>query len=333
MAISTKHKCIQCGDEQSLSSLASGASPPKFLPLNNFLFSDGYLPVCNSCIETKIRSVYDKSGENYWNFLDQFCQLLNIGFNPSLWESLHKIHKFKTFSIYAAMMKSTEYETVDWRELNRKYLELDRKKILDDEIPELYRVKMDKLKKKWGENYSDFDLEYLENLLTGILKNQDVNGALSYDQALKLCKVSVIIDSRIRAGDDFDKLLNSYEKLTKIADFTPKNTKNAGDFNSTGELVAWLEKRGWVNKFYDGASQDIVDKTMKNFQGYVRNLYINESSIADEIERKIKALDHVAKMEDNNYEEIDMDYDKDLVSAYEVKDKEETEEFEVNPYD
>ena len=69
---------------------------------------------------------------------------------------------------------------------------------------------------------------------------------------------------RIQGGaTDIDKLIGSYEKLVKIAEFTPKNTKNAGDFDSVGELVKWLEKGGWKNKFYDGATRDVVDETMK----------------------------------------------------------------------
>jgi len=42
-------------------------------------------------------------------------------------------------------------------------------------------------------------------------------------------------------------LLGSYDKLVKIAEFTPKNAKNANDFDSVGELFRWLEKRGWKN--------------------------------------------------------------------------------------
>ncbi|MDT3386807.1 MAG: hypothetical protein LIR46_03435 [Bacteroidota bacterium] len=59
-------------------------------------------------------------------------------------------------------------------------------------------------------------------------------------------------------------MLTSYDKLVKTAEFTPKNVKNATDFDSVGELFRWLEKRGWRNKFYDDVTRDIVDETMKN---------------------------------------------------------------------
>jgi hypothetical protein len=76
--------------------------------------------------------------------------------------------------------------------------------------------------------------------------------------------MSYEIDCRIREGVDFDKLLASYDKLVKVAEFTPKNTKNASDFDSVGELVRWLEKRGFKNKYFDGVTRDVVDETIKN---------------------------------------------------------------------
>jgi hypothetical protein len=80
--------------------------------------------------------------------------------------------------------------------------------------------------------------------------------------------ISLELESRIRAGADFDKLLSSYDKLVKVAEFTPKNAKNANDFDSVGELIKWLEKRGWKNKFYDGVTRDVIDETIKNIQNY-----------------------------------------------------------------
>ena len=35
----------------------------------------------------------------------------------------------------------------------------------------------------------------------------------------------------------------------KDSEFTPKNVKNASDFESMGELCRWLEKRGFKNPF------------------------------------------------------------------------------------
>ena len=119
------------------------------------------------------------------------------------------------------------------------------------------------------------------------------------DQALKLCKLSLIIDSRIREGADIDKMLGSYEKLVKIGEFTPKNAKNAEDFDSIGELAAYLEKTGFVNKFYDGVKRDIVDITMNNIQTFCQRLYTQEPGIGEEITKRIEALQTAKDIEDS----------------------------------
>jgi hypothetical protein len=54
-------------------------------------------------------------------------------------------------------------------------------------------------------------LEYLENLHWGLLNSQNIVGALNEDQALKLCKISLIIEQKMRAGEDFDKDLRAYD--------------------------------------------------------------------------------------------------------------------------
>ena len=78
------------------------------------------------------------------------------------------------------------------------------------------------MRRKWGKHYEKEDLEYLENLHLGILQSQNVVGVLNEDQALKLCKISLIIEAKIRGGVDFSKDLKSYDELSKLANLTPK---------------------------------------------------------------------------------------------------------------
>jgi hypothetical protein len=115
--------------------------------------------------------------------------------------------------------------------------------------------------------------------------------------------MSLEIDRRIEEGADFDKLLTSYDKLVKAAEFTPKNVKNINDFDTFGEAAKWMEKNGWRNRFYDNVTRDVVDETIKNFQNFVQRLYINESNIGDEVTRRMEALKRTAELEnsDNNY--------------------------------
>lgn len=278
--------------------------PDAFSETKSFFYKDEYLPICNSCIEEYlVENNFD------WEAVDKVCQYADIPFVPSEFERLHEMNGDKVFPVYAKVFLSSDYNGLDWGVYFRRFKELKEAGLIDDELPVIKEKKLSQLKEKWGANYDEEELHYLEGLYDGMLQTQNVNGALQDDQAKKLCKISLEIDSRIREGSDFDKILSSYDKLVKVAEFTPKNVKNATDFDSVGEVFRWLEKRGWVNKFYDGVTQDVVDETMKNIMNFNQRLYVNESGITEEIERRLSALKNAQELE--NYYNTDKEYDLD----------------------
>lgn len=288
-------KCNICGGSYG---------PESFIKTRSLFYPDGYLPVCADCVE-KMLTEQDFN----WELVDKLCQYADIPFVPAEFERLHEMNGNKVFSVYAEVFLSSEYEGLGWKEYYNEFLKLKEAGVIEDELPILKEERRKKLKEKWGSNYDDEELQYLENLLDGLLQTQNISGALQFDQALKICKISLNLDSKIREGADFDKLMGSYDKLVKTAEFTPKNVKNASDFESTGELIKWLEKRGFKSKYYDNITKDIVDETIKNIQAYNQRLYTNESGIGDEITRRIEALKSAKDLE--NYYNIGQEFDID----------------------
>ncbi len=230
---------------------------------------------------------------------------------------------------YASNFESQCYQEFGWQSYDKEYRSLREVGLLEEEIPLVREKKYAEMRRKWGENYDEESLNYLEDLYTGLTLTQNVSGALQIDQAKKLCKISLEIDSLIRAGGkDIDKLLGSYDKLVKTAEFTPKNAKNATDFDSIAEVFLWLEKRGNINQFYDGTTRDIIDETLKNIQAYNQRLYLNEGGIGESITQRLQALKSVQEAEStyNTQSEFDLDvYDN---NGY--KFPEEDEEFNLD---
>ena len=278
--------------------------PEGFIKTKSLFYPDGYLPMCADCIkQLLIEHNFD------WDLVDKLCRYADIPFIPAEFERLHESNGDNVFQVYADIFLSSEFEGLGWKQYYEEFLRLKEKGHIEDELPILKEEKRKQLKEKWGSNYDDEELQYLENLLDGLLQTQNISGALQFDQALKICKISLNLDSKIREGADFDKLMGSYDKLVKTAEFTPKNVKNASDFESTGELIKWLEKRGFKSKFYDNVTRDIVDETIKNIQSYNQRLYTNESGIGDEITRRIEALKTIKDLE--NYYDVGKEYDLD----------------------
>ncbi len=310
----SSRKCIYCGTAKDSFS---------FLKSKSFLNERGYARVCVDCLAKKLEE------DNYsWNMMDKICQYLDIPFIPDKYVEMAKtMDAVDLLKAYNLIFFSEEYENIDWDSYNEAYKELESKGALVDIVPGLKDEERRKLQEKWGYNYDDEALHYLENLYDGLILTQNINGALQGDQALKICKISYEIDCRIREGADFDKLLASYDKLVKTGEFTPKNVKNASDFESMGELCRWLEKRGFVNRFYDGETRDIVDETIKNIQSWNQRLYTNESGIGDEISQRIQALKTAAELE--TYYDVDPninDYDEYENEGFQQLD----EEFKVD---
>lgn len=278
-----------------------------FSKTKSWFYPDGYLPICNSCLKAYLQH-YNFN----WSYVSKICQYADIPFVPTKWEELRKMNGDDVFPIYSLVFFDKQFEDLGWGDYFEEFKRLEQEKTIEDELPELKEEKIRKLQEKWGPNYDLEALTYLENLYNGILQTQNVNGALQGDQALKLCKISYEIDNCIREGSPVDKLLSSYDKLVKTAEFTPKNVKSASDFDSVGELFRWLEKRGWRNKYYDGITQDVVDETIKNIQNYNQRLYVNESGIGDEITHRIENLKIAKDLEEKSYYGADnQDYDLD----------------------
>lgn len=290
-------KCNRCGEQ---------LSPDFYSPTQSIFFPDGVLPICNNCIKEFLQT------ENFnWKAVDKICQMGDIPFVPKEWNKFYEANGEDAFPFYARVFVSREYEGIGWDDYYNQFLELKQAKLIEDELPLLSEAKFGELGKKWGENYSQEELIYLEDLYNGILATQNVNGALQTKQAQQLCKISLELDSRIRAGVDFDKLLSSYDKLVKVAEFTPKNAKNANDFDSMGEFIHWLEKRGWKNKYYDGVKRDVIDEMMQNFEAFNQRLYTNESGIGEEISRRIEQLKMVNQSEQEDIYGVNKVYNLD----------------------
>lgn len=284
-----RKKCLMCKEEKTSAHYIGVRS----------LLLDGSMPICRSCIS---KFLNDGEDDQLWNRLNKVCQLGDIPFLPEEFEKLYKANKTDAFGNYCYLFRDKEYQTLDWTQYNDAYLQLKEEDGVVNGLPQIKAAKQRALSRKWGLNYDETDLVYLENLYIGITATSSVIGALNDDQVLKLCKVSLIIEEKIRAGQDFDKELKSYENLCKLAGVTTQSVKEGSEFNSTGELWAYLEKLGYKAKYYDGAVKDEIDKSMKDIKYWTRYLYINETGIAEEIKERIEGLKTADKITGSGFD-------------------------------
>lgn len=306
-------KCQKCGQEKTLA---------HFIACENSIVHNGTLPVCRECITEIIRAA---DPDQKWNVVNKLCQWADIPFVPEEWQKIYKGNGAEGFGIYAALFKKEEYKTLDWQMYNEVYNQLDEEERVADALPAQREKEFQELVKKWGDTYDVKELEYLENLHQGLLLSQNVVGALNEDQALKLCKISLVIEDKIRSGIDFTKDLKAYDELAKLANLTPKNVKEANEFDSFGEVFAYMEKTGTVLPYYDDVVRDEVDYTIKNMKNWLRYLYVNETGVGDEIDQRIENLKTAAVLEDEEFDEKDF---RQYVKS--VDEDDEEDEFRID---
>ena len=285
--------CYKCGEQKTIA---------HFIACENSIVHQGTLPICRECIADIIRAA---EPNEKWNTVNKICQWADIPFVPEEWDKVYRGNGAEAFGVYAAMFRKDEYKTLDWQMYNEVYEYLAEEERVPDALPALREKEKQNLIKKWGDTYDDQELEYLENLHQGLLLSQNVVGALNEDQALKLCKISLLIEDKIKAGIDFSKDLKGYDDLAKLANLTPKNVKEASEFDSFGEVFAYMEKTGTVLPYYDNVARDEVDYTIKNMKNWLRYLYVNETGVGDEIDERIKNLKMAAELEGDDFDEKD----------------------------
>lgn len=274
-----KKICMKCGQEKTLANFVASKA----------LIHGTLLPYCKQCIDEIIEKNKEKNG-NTWNIMNKVCQWADIPFVPEEWEKIYEGNKENAFSTYCAIFRNQQYDQFDWNSYNDVYKRIREEGRMDDALPETKEYNMQKLRAKWGAQYDEAEIEYLESLHQGMLNSQNIIGALQEDHALKLCKLSLIIEDKIRAGTDISKDLKAYDDLSKLANFTTQAVKDANDFSSLGEVFAFLEKKGWKNEYYDDTTRDEIDYTIKDIKNWLRYLYVNETGVAEEIQQRIQNL-------------------------------------------
>lgn len=285
-------ECTECGAKIITES---------YLPTKNPFIAYGRVPVCNSCLKKMIEAKLKPRQDLNWTYINKLCQWIDIPFLADKWIKTYEecgSNAADAFIVYVKVFSAAPYnDRLEWLRYNEKYVELKSRGLLESTIDVFSEAKRADLVSKWGESFDDQDLNELETLYEAIKNTQNIANPIQQSEARKLCMISLRIDKLIRNGEAFDKDLAGYDKLKTSAGFTAANTKNASDFESTGEVFAFLEKIGWVNSYAHDIRQDIVDETIANMQTHVQRLYVNEGGMGEAITDRATILQNVSDKE------------------------------------
>lgn len=145
---------------------------------------------------------------------------------------------------------------------------------------------------KWGNIYEDHELIWLEQFYQDMLNSYEVNTASRKDYLKKICKVSLKADQALDKGQttEYDKWIKSYNTLMNSAGFSEAKSKDLGGASSIGELIAFVEKDGFIPMVFEEEKPDIVDKTIIYLQEWTRDLIKSEYNLGSLFEEAISKI-------------------------------------------
>lgn len=299
--------CEKCGKELSTAN---------FSPSCSIVDPSGFLPICNDCLGLEFKDYREKNGgdnSTSWNFMNAICQAADIKFIPEKWTKLYPVMGDKAPAQYLKLLREVgNYDRLDWSEQETKWRDIINQKKEEEIHPVFSEKQRDELKIKWGDHYTEGDREKLESMYHGIVVSYGVGDEIGEDNARKLCMLSLEIDKCIASGGaGLDKLITPYNKIQSNAGFVADNTRDINSFESISELMLYMEKTGWKEKFINDVPRDIVDMTIKDIQAHNTRLYKSESTMSDQVDEKIEGKRRIEELEEKiRNEEIDEHFDE-----------------------
>jgi len=119
------------------------------------------------------------------------------------------------------------------------------------------------------------------------LEANNVSNPMQVDAIKKACKLSVSLDRAIINGvakeiNDFSKAYQNFIKTAKIDDLITASSQDV--ISNIAEFVQFIEESGFKFNYYDDVSRDIVDKSLKDQQQFIRRLVMDSTGLSDVFE-------------------------------------------------
>lgn len=319
--------CPECGKKQQLD---------MYLPVSNSSSYNikGMSYICIECIA-------DKIDRKDLGSIDKMCQFLDLPYDANKWIEMEgKYEKLGPLLIdYCQEVTNGKYVDNDWFKYNKMWDKCREYNSVLDELTSMHSDLLMYLRKKWG-HIDDFTLEEymrMEEYERHTLSHYPFKDEARRDMVRKLAKLSAVADHSLANGDNKEAttVLQSYNALMKELGISTQTASNENTIESLSELVAYLEKTGFLLNYKITENRDIVDKTIENMQQYVRRLFTDSSETVNEMynskllnteagteitDEDIEQL-YAASEEDEDYMDDPMD-EKDLEQMFQQVENE-----------
>ena len=250
--------------------------------------------VCFECASSNL---------NYLNIehAEFFCRTYNLSWNPNLWLALAEQDGVQVFKTYAEAVLSDranfpnlayESSTKDlWARTNKEWEKVHSFNEILGKLDPIKQSYLDRGHLKWGEQYTFEELVKLDSIYIKTLKANNITNPIQKEAVKTLCKLQIETDTAIRSRDakaikDFSSAWSTFAKQADLE--TMINETKTQDITTVAELYDYMERQGFVFKYFDGADKDEVDRAIKDIQESNRRLILEATGLQPLLEDMIK---------------------------------------------
>ncbi|OMD67459.1 hypothetical protein [Paenibacillus odorifer] len=244
-----KLKCNMCEKEYSV------ITGNYYNHKNKFVSSERF-PLCKGCID---KYIGDKESAGHKERVIEILKELNQPFLPDLWEN-SKCNFNKSTSNYIRNIGLPQY-----KEMTFSDSVIERKSVSNDEEYE------EGYSEKWRGTYPAEDIEFLNNYLSGLMKDFKIINTSHMDYARKICKASLHMDkcfdemsSAVSGADKrYESAKKIFDDLSKSANFAESSRNKDLSVGSLSKIVDQVENGTYVYKHVP-EDQDLYDRLLIN---------------------------------------------------------------------
>lgn len=276
-------RCAACAELKSIEAfpvVGKHLSPP-------FATAVGTSYVCADCLAKSL----GRKGHRLED-VDHLCQWLDLPFDADKWIATEDENTSLTTRIldYAACVSAGSYRTDlgdTWATSNAIWEKCREYGTVLDELKSLAPDLLIYLRKKWG-NVDGFCLEdymRMEEYERHTLNHYPFKDEARRDMVRKLAKLSAVADQMLSLGQtrEATAVLQSYNTLMRELGIKTETASDDNTIESLSELVAYLEKTGFLLNYRVNENRDIVDATITNIQQYNKRLFTDAAETAHEM--------------------------------------------------
>lgn len=270
---------------------------PKCGKMRKLSFSNNPLsgsPICFQCVNDQL----DYNNITHGEF---FCRTYNLPWNPELWIEVVREYKANVFEEYSKFMLDEQenkpnlaYESTTkdlWARTNSEWEKCRSFTEILERITPIKESYIDRGHLKWGEQYNFQELIRLDSIYGRTLKANNINNPLQKEAVKTLCKLQIEMDEAIRAKDakaikDFSSAWSTFAKQADLE--TMINETKTEDITTVAELYDYMERQGFVFKYYDNFPKDEIDQAIQDIQESNRRLILESTGLQQLLEDMMK---------------------------------------------